>query len=461
MSTVNDTDTLLINRGGQSFQIKYEDMSTVNDTDLLLINRGGESFQVQAQYISTGNAMFPCVIEYAALAEDDPGSATRFQDNSFTTTLTMNPDGNPPSMKSYKATVNGGFAYYGETNQITELVTNYQYYANPTTQYAVGGEVQNNSDDPYCTGITPANAGLNYNDVSGIGNLFDGQSNTLVNWPGSGYSDGNVGDFVFSLRDYRFGSIQQLSSFAAGYGGNVNYPPYLVQLRDKDNEPLTEWAQMDGTVSQQAVDIELWGDALNSVPTADQYPLNIYITNTEGGKGRCFNYGFRVNGELLVNAPAINSITNMILSGDNDLTNGLFQVGDPVTNQDGSATGTVTSILPGNPSIAIGSITGSFSPGDTIQNTVQRIPNGSDVTTLYLNFGTDGNIYDMSESDPGWLMTNDQTVFTLYFPTNFPSGQPVDTELPPSTFMSVDCKAEVVGAGFSPSYAETNVVTPT
>ena len=47
MSTLNDTDTLLVNRGGSSYRLQVQDFdSKITDTDILLVNRGGSSYQV-------------------------------------------------------------------------------------------------------------------------------------------------------------------------------------------------------------------------------------------------------------------------------------------------------------------------------------------------------------------------------------------------------------------------------
>ena len=54
MSTVNDTDLLLVERNGIQYQITIDEMSTLNDDDLLLVERGGTQYKIEAQYVSTG-----------------------------------------------------------------------------------------------------------------------------------------------------------------------------------------------------------------------------------------------------------------------------------------------------------------------------------------------------------------------------------------------------------------------
>ena len=54
MSTINDSDLLLVERNGNLHQITYDQMSTLNDDDILLVERGGVQYKVEAQYVSIG-----------------------------------------------------------------------------------------------------------------------------------------------------------------------------------------------------------------------------------------------------------------------------------------------------------------------------------------------------------------------------------------------------------------------
>ena len=50
MSTINDTDQFLVQRGSTSYKQSAVDlMSTIQDTDLMLIQRGTESFKVTCE----------------------------------------------------------------------------------------------------------------------------------------------------------------------------------------------------------------------------------------------------------------------------------------------------------------------------------------------------------------------------------------------------------------------------
>lgn len=121
MTTVNDTDTLLVNRGGSSYNVQIKDMSTLQDTDLLLINREGESYKVEAQYISTGPTESPPVIGNVSLVENDPGG-DRFTSQNFTATSSI-VNGVPTSLKTIDAYVEGTIIAAPETDSITNVVS--------------------------------------------------------------------------------------------------------------------------------------------------------------------------------------------------------------------------------------------------------------------------------------------------------------------------------------------------
>ena len=79
MSTINDSDLLLVERNGNLHQITYDQMSTLNDDDILLVERGGVQYKVEAQYVSTGpnGVILPSVevltpVNGAGLNEGDP-----------------------------------------------------------------------------------------------------------------------------------------------------------------------------------------------------------------------------------------------------------------------------------------------------------------------------------------------------------------------------------------------------
>ena len=55
MSTVNNSDLLVVERDGNLYQIAYDQMSTLNDDDLFCVERDGVSYKVEAQYVGAAS----------------------------------------------------------------------------------------------------------------------------------------------------------------------------------------------------------------------------------------------------------------------------------------------------------------------------------------------------------------------------------------------------------------------
>ena len=90
MSTINDSDQFLVQRGQNSHKQSAKDlMSTIQDTDLMLIQRGTESFKVTCEDVKDqlggGGASAP-VLDSVTLAQDGSPNGNRFTSNEFTST---------------------------------------------------------------------------------------------------------------------------------------------------------------------------------------------------------------------------------------------------------------------------------------------------------------------------------------------------------------------------------------
>ena len=91
MSTINDTDQFLVQRGQNSYKQSAVDlMSTIADTDLMLIQRGTESFKVTCEDVKDqlggGGAPSAPVLDSVTLAQNPPVDANRYTGKSFTST---------------------------------------------------------------------------------------------------------------------------------------------------------------------------------------------------------------------------------------------------------------------------------------------------------------------------------------------------------------------------------------
>ena len=92
MSTINDSDVFIIQRGTSSYKQSAVDlMSTILDTDYMLIQRGIESFKVTCEDVKDqlgGGGTTPPVLDSVVLSQDTPIDANRFTGKSFTSTPT-------------------------------------------------------------------------------------------------------------------------------------------------------------------------------------------------------------------------------------------------------------------------------------------------------------------------------------------------------------------------------------
>ena len=83
MSTVNSTDSFLVERGGVNYQVPYDDMSQLQDTDLLLVSRGGVNYKLEAQDLDLVPPEAP--VAQGSITYDNV-TANRFTDEEFTIT---------------------------------------------------------------------------------------------------------------------------------------------------------------------------------------------------------------------------------------------------------------------------------------------------------------------------------------------------------------------------------------
>lgn len=80
----------------------------------------------------------------------------------------------------------------------------------------------------------------------------------------------------------------------------------------------------------------------------------------------------------------------------------------------------------------------------------------------YLIFDSNGNVSDVTVSDPGWTRLNGTGPWTLTFPATFTGGGVPDTVLPANSSMTVEFRASSSTQGFSAEDTETaTAVTPT
>ena len=91
MSTIQDNDQFLVQRGSNSYKQSAKDlMSTIQDTDYMLVQRGAGSFKVTCEDVKDqlggGDTPQPPVLASVTLNQEPPVDTNRFTGKSFMTT---------------------------------------------------------------------------------------------------------------------------------------------------------------------------------------------------------------------------------------------------------------------------------------------------------------------------------------------------------------------------------------
>ena len=133
MSTINDTDQFLVQRGIDSHKQSAKDlMSTIQDTDLMLVQRGTDSYKVTCKDVKDqlggGGTPNPPVLDSVALTQDPPVDGNRYTSKSFTTTVTNS--GGAATTLEMTGTVTGALGIKAGSDPIQ---------SNPYTGTAAGG----------------------------------------------------------------------------------------------------------------------------------------------------------------------------------------------------------------------------------------------------------------------------------------------------------------------------------
>ena len=118
MSTINDNDLLLVNRGSTSYNVKVNEMSTLEDTDLLLINRGGVSYQMEAKDLPSGTGAQEPILSSVVIYDANPEVTNRFTDKDYGTIPEYSQTGIPEPQISIKGKVQGDLGHIPITDNI-------------------------------------------------------------------------------------------------------------------------------------------------------------------------------------------------------------------------------------------------------------------------------------------------------------------------------------------------------
>ena len=161
--SIQDTDTFLVNRDENSFQVQASNlMATIQDDDLMLVNRDGQSYKVTAKEVKDdlgggGGTPVPPDLTSASLTEQNPGAEPRFTDQKFDVSASLANQGSPVSTKEIQAKVSGQIITSGQFEELLESSS--------------VDTIQNNySSETFFTSVG----------LSNVQNGFDGNKETLI-----------------------------------------------------------------------------------------------------------------------------------------------------------------------------------------------------------------------------------------------------------------------------------------
>ena len=333
MSTLEDSDLLLVQRGDSKHKVTVENMSTIQDDDLLLVQRGAQKYKITGKDFvdSSGGSPKPPSVDSALLLSDN----TTFSNSEFTTVPVNFDSGNPASFQKLKAKVSGNLDVVPETAPIANINSNNAFitefddgtsyvqgvsdYGTPKTITIPRGSSETHKFYHFSNGNT-----TNWFIASDSDHTFNKthsnnqqghtvgyrgtKSNTLGCWgrlaDANGVSDGD-------------GSLP-----ASGLNGTTNENYWVFYV---NTEALKVWISVDDGVT--------WigggdGNNLSSTPT---------FFLPDDGQNIVFNsctYGTQVN--YLDNKLSTISLT---FQNNSNLDNGLFSVGDTVLSNDPDSMG--------------------------------------------------------------------------------------------------------------------------
>ena len=130
MSTINDSDVFIVQRGTNSYKQSAKDlMSTIQDTDLMLIQRGTASYKVTCEDVKDqlgGGTVTAPVLDSVVLSQDGSPNANRFTSKSFTST-TANSGGDATTLEM-TGTVTGALGLAAASEPISTMLSGHQQH---------------------------------------------------------------------------------------------------------------------------------------------------------------------------------------------------------------------------------------------------------------------------------------------------------------------------------------------
>lgn len=529
MSTVQAGDVIAVYRGGQLYHAPA-DMSTVQDTDLLVIGRGNVPYKCTFADWKNSQAKAPDV---GSVVLADSPEAGRFTSATFASTVTMTEDGVPASTKGLKAWVGGSLSVTATTDTITKVEDDPTHDIKLTlasdkdlAALNVGDTVKMGAaaDVPYkpvsdaIVKVAPnsPSAGQATLTLSGATDLDYFRVGDAVRQIATGdiIARTDAGDFFTDPDvDPAYGNIANV--FGAGLNPSftlikrdnaweeftfLNPPTVTSSVQFRGGNYITGTRNFALFINGKPMINPLFG--VNEWDTSSSYGTPVVVAfsgvmNTlriEAVNGVSGTDGVGV-GDIFIDAyDAANKITGTPGAGEIDqiisidgtvpsiTVDGGEWYADPANGGDGSGDSSgdtkVTCVKPLKAptawkveAIDTTAHTLSLSHATPNDNAQVWVANDNQagtgfqvagtnlvaVSKLYLDFDAAGNVSDLQSADPGYVTMTGNSPYTLTFPATLPSGNAPDTDLPAGTTLTTEVEAT------NPSGSDagtSNTITP-
>lgn len=439
MSTVKPGDMIAVYRGSTLYHAPA-DMSTVQDTDLILVQRGNVPHKCTFLDWKNSQAKAP-VIGGVTLA--DSPEAGRFTSGTFATTLTGYDAGTPAATVGVKAWVEGSLKITPVTSNVTKIDHTTKTLPDFSTGMRDFADSKIDASDPGIFAPSQPNAGYIRPGVS------DGSGISFTHLPGGGVM------CYHSLRLYArcttdaptdneyiaFNVAPTLESSnmrPPGAGAIVgNYKPIIGAWNSATDY---RWVDFPITAPVLLTNLVVVGFSSGTNPATVGNDMGLTAIEVDGIR-LTDNY----------------NLQETILTFADNTGLDLFKAYDTPVQDVSNATGPIAEVDAAKNQFHYNNylgITGTFVVGQPLKGATVTTPVN---TKLYCKLDATLNVTDLQSADPGYTTTTGSSPYTLTWPATLPSGNPPDTDLPAGTTITTEVQATNTAGTVTKT---SNTVTP-
>ena len=283
---LQETDSFVTQRGSDLYQVESQALTeTMQDTDLLMVSRDQQNYKVEWSEIKNDIGpgpnpipIVPPVLTSVSLVEMNPQADPRFTNQSFVASASLSEDGNPVSIKTFDAYVEGKITTKKQFGELLESSN-----INPGTNATFSNQF---------TGNAPSYAHQAFD--GNLDNSAFQQSGTVITWVTSGAMTTQTFNKV-EIYSYKDATVEV--TYAGGtkstYGGGSTDKEWIavdgpftnitqIKLTDTSNSPTWSALRIDGEI---LIDDTNFGavSQLNFASDADMEALAPGDTVNQGG----------------------------------------------------------------------------------------------------------------------------------------------------------------------------------